>query len=151
MSMLIGEEGEMAIRVSATSTDEAAPYERTMLRVGAACAVVGPAAILIASIVHPKLTTSDLHALKMIHESSVWVTVHVVIVISFFPFLAGLVAVWYSLSRGPSRALAHAALCSALIGAAVTFPQLALDGFSLSHAAKRWAEAPPPQKPAAFA
>ena len=128
-------------------TASPAAYERTILRVGAACAVVGPAAILIASIIHPKLTTSNEKALRMVHDSSVWVPVHVVIVTAFFLYLAGLVAVWYSLSRGRSRALAQFALASALVGGAVTFPQLALDGFSLSEAANRWADASLADKP----
>lgn len=141
----------MAVTQLPTSAEEPAPYERKILRIGAAGAVIGPAAILIASIIHPKLTNSEEEALRTIHESSVWVPVHVVIVVSFFFYLAGLIAVWYSLSRGRSRALAHFALASALIGGAVTFPQLALDGFSLSESASRWADASAAQKPAEFA
>ena len=141
----------MAVAERATSVEEPAPYERGILRIGAACAVIGPVAILVASIIHPKLTTSDEEALRTIHESSVWVPVHVVIVVSFFFYLAGLIAVWYSLSLGSSRGLARFALPTAVVGGAVTFPQLALDGFSLSESASRWVDASPAEKPAEFA
>jgi hypothetical protein len=121
----------MAVASAAAVLKDSTAYRSTVLRVGAACAVVGPILAIIVNILHPRPSTADVgkheEFARMVSEHGNWVAIHVMLIIAFILFLGGLVALAYSLDDGVTSWLARPALVAALVGTAIGLVQASTD------------------------
>jgi hypothetical protein len=133
---------------------KAAVSERLLLKFGAISAVLGAVLAIIGNVVHPRTPASSLGDpeafLRLIAGSPLWVTAHVGLILGSLLFLGGLVALTYSLSAEEGSGLARLGLAGALVGSAMNFVVLALDGIAMKEVAESWASASGAEKGAAL-
>jgi Domain of unknown function (DUF4386) len=133
---------------------KAAMSERFLLRVGAVSAVLGAVLAIIGNVLHPRTPASGLGDpeafLRLVAGSPIWVTAHVGLILGSLFFLGGLVALAHSLSAEGDSGLARLGLAGALVGSAMNFIVLALDGIAMKDAAESWINASGAEKDAAL-
>lgn len=124
-------------------------------RLGAVALPLGVIVIGIAEYFHPaKQDPMDNHAVFMEYaHTNIWTTVHFGEYFGFLLLLGGLVALYYSVSakRGLGAGIAPFGLAAAVTAAASFTVLQAVDGVALKRAVDAWANAPTPEKTAAFA
>ena len=79
----------------------------------------------------------------MIAASTIWIPVHLVIIVGLILMLGGLVAIYYATPAGPARALARLGYVAAIAGITAGLVLIALDGIAAKHLAEAWAAAAP--------
>ena len=126
-----------------TDREEARREERTLLRVGAACAVLGTVANVVASAGHGDLPeTGTRAALRFVAERDTWSAVHLTSIFAVLLWLVAFVALSGSMPRGAARLLARFGLAGISVGAALHVVFFSIDGYALKGAADAWAAAP---------
>ena len=124
-------------------TAPSAAAEHTLLRIGAACAVVDPVVALVVNILHPRPSdVGDHEAFPAAAAESPnrRLIVHLGLVLSSILFLGGLVAVSHSLAAGRAAALARLALIGAIVGSAIRLVQESID-LAMGEVAEDWERA----------
>ena len=121
--------------------------EKTLLHIGAACALLGALAAFAGSIAHPVLPSTVDETLQLVAGVEAWRGVHLTIMVGVVLFLGAFLALGHDLPLGVAWALARLGSGAATFGAALAVVNLAIDGFGLKLMADAWAAAPPAQKP----
>lgn len=137
-----------------THAQRATMSERLLLKVGAVSAVLGAIVALIGNILHPRTPASGLGDpeafLRLVAGSPIWVTAHVGLILGSLLFLGGLVALAHTLSAEGDSGLARLGLAGALVGSAMNFIVLALDGIAMKDTAESWTNASGAEKDVAL-
>jgi hypothetical protein len=132
-------------------SSDAAAYERWVFRIGGGSAIVGALLGMIGNLMHPVTPINDPEGVaRVIANSSIWVPVHLAIVLGIVLMLGGLVAVYHSIRGGLAGALARFGLFAAVAGATIGLVLLILDGVAARQLAREWATALPAQKAVAL-
>jgi hypothetical protein len=130
---------------------DAAAYERWVFRIGGGSAIVGALLGMIGNLMHPVTPINDAEGVaRVIANSSIWVPVHLAIVLGIVLMLGGLVAVYHSIRGGLAGALARFGLFAAVAGATIGLVLLILDGVAARQLAREWATALPAQRAVAL-
>jgi hypothetical protein len=127
--------------------------QQRMFRLGGASAIVGAILGLVGNLLHPG-TSGPGHPgerARVVAESSIWVPLHLVLLVSFIFMLGGLVAIHDSIRTEPARTWARFELFAAIVGTACGVVLLALDGFAAKHLAESWFSASAGERSGALA
>ena len=128
--------------MSAGTKGEGAHDERTLLRLGGACAVLGSVANVVASAAHGDLPeTGTRAALDFVAARDTWSLVHLTSIFAVLLWLVAFAALSWSMPRGAPRLLARFGLAIISVGAAVHVVFFSIDGYALKGAADAWAAA----------
>jgi hypothetical protein len=113
-------------------------------RIGGASAIVGGVLGLVGNLVHPATAGpgDPAETARVVADSSIWVPLHITLLVSFLLMLGGLVAIHDSIPGGLPGAVARFGLMAAIVGTGGGVVLLALDGFAAKHLAEAWASAP---------
>jgi hypothetical protein len=129
--------------------------ERTILRIGAVCAIVGAVVSVAAGIGFGNLTNeygTD-HVLRTIAARPwwYWPTVHLGFIVGAFLWVGAFGALAISLQRPPlrslSRALGWLGTATLIVGAAIHVADSSISGAGLAALARSWASAPASEQP----
>jgi len=124
-------------------------------RIGALALPLAIPVLGVAEYFHPaREDPMDNHAVFIEYaHSHIWTTVHLGEYFGFLLLLGGLIALYYSVSAKPGvgAGLAPFGLAAAVTAAASYTVLQAVDGITLKRAVDAWANAPAPEKTAAFA
>jgi len=102
-------------------------------------AVIG----LVGNALHPHSADPEAAAVvRAIAASDTWVPIHLTIIAAILLIIGGLVGLARRLDDGPGESLARVGLAAAVVGGAVTFISLSMDGFGMKALARSWAAAP---------
>ena len=128
--------------MSEGTSREGAHDERTLLRLGGVCAVLGTAANFVATVGHGDLPeTGTRAALGFVAERDTWSLVHLTSIFAVLLWLVAFAALSGSMPRGAPRLLARFGLASISVGAAVHVVFFSIDGYALKASADAWAAA----------
>ena len=106
---------------------------------------------MVGNLIHPVTPINDPEGVaRVIANSSIWVPVHLAIVLGIILMLGGLVAVYHSIRGGLAGALARFGLFAAVAGATIGLVLVILDGVAARQLAQEWATALPAQKAVAL-
>jgi Domain of unknown function (DUF4386) len=127
--------------------------KRLVLRLGGGAAVAGAALGLVGNLIHPSTAGPDEPAetARVVADSSIWVSVHLGLIVAFILMLVGLVAIHDSIGGGLPGVLVRFGLFAAVVGTAGGVVLLALDGFAAKHLADSWSSAPAEARATALA
>jgi hypothetical protein len=138
---VIEKEASMSASDLSRAVETETETNRVRLRVGAACAVVGPVLAIIVNIFHPRPPASQVGKheafLHMAAMSSAWTTIHVGLVVAFILFFGGMLALSHSLAATRGASVARLALAAGAVGTAVSLVQTGVD-LALGTIAKDW-------------
>jgi hypothetical protein len=122
--------------------------EQLLLRIGAACVVVGSILILVFRTAHGDLPTETGEAaLSYVAARPIYPLIHLGDVLGFLVFAGGLVALSGSLTHRVAWAIGRLGVASVLVGAAVHIVDFSIDGFGVPMLANAWAVASPSERP----
>lgn len=120
--------------------------ERTILRIGAVCAILGAVVSVAAGMGFGNLTNEygTEHVLRTIaaRPSWYWPTVHLGFIVGAFLWVGAFVALAVSLKSSVSRALGWLGAATVIVGAAIHVADSSISGFGLNALASAWATAP---------
>ncbi|MEE8363568.1 MAG: hypothetical protein V3S18_05815 [Dehalococcoidia bacterium] len=117
--------------------------DRTLVRIGAASAVLGAIITVIGNVMYPRVDdVDDVQELATeIAGSDVWIGTHFGLMIGVVLILGGLIALARTITGENGRALARLGLAAALVSTAVFAVLMAIDGPGVKQAADAWADA----------
>ena len=122
--------------------------EQVLLRIGAACVVVGSILVVVFRTLHGDLPTDTGEAaLSYVAAHPIYPLVHLGDVLGFLVFAGGLVALSGSLTHPVAWAVGRLGAASVLVGTAVHVVDFSIDGFALPMLANTWAVASPSERP----
>jgi hypothetical protein len=123
--------------------------EQVLLRIGAACMVVGSILIVVFRTTHGDLPADQgaTAALSYVAAHPIYPLFHLGDSIGFLVFAGGLVALSDSLTHRVAWAIGRLGVASVLVGAAVHIVDFSIDGFGLPMLANAWAVASPSEQP----
>ena len=87
---------------------------------------------------------------KIVDDDALWLSSHVVAMIAVPLIVVGLCALSRSIATQPAHEWSRAALISVLVGMALFFVLIGLNGFGIKGVAEAWADAPEAEKAAAL-
>lgn len=117
--------------------------EAWVIRLGAWGGVVGSLLAMIGNLLHPATPEGDpLGVARTIAESTIWVPVHLAIVVGLILMLGGIVAISRSVVRGLPGALSQLGLWAGVAGITVGVILVIIDGVAAKHLSDVWQEAP---------
>lgn len=126
--------------------------EPTLFRVGSVCAIVGAILGIVVNVLHPR--TEEIAKpealVQLVASSDIWVGDHIGILVAILLVVAGLSAVYRSVSGERSVAFARLGYAAAVVSASVFAVLAATDGIAEKALANAWASAPAAQKAAAL-
>jgi hypothetical protein len=126
--------------------------ERGFLRFGGGAAMVGAVLGLVFNVLHPR--TGDIDnvraEIETVADSGIWVFDHFMLAWAIAFSFVGFLALTLYLGEGGGGGWVWAARGTVVIGVAVTFVTLVVDGMAIKEVADNWAEATGPAKAAAF-
>jgi hypothetical protein len=108
---------------------------------------------LVGNLSHPP-TSGPAHpaeTARVVANSSIWIPLHIALLVSFIFMLGGLVAIHDSITRGRAAVVARFGLIAAIVGTAGGVVLLSLDGFAAKHLADSWLAAPSTLRASALA
>ena len=121
--------------------------ERALLRTGSVAAIAGAVLGAIGTALHPRddqFADTSAH-LQEIADSTVWVGVHLGIVVAILLLVGGLAALSRSITEGWGAAFARLGFASALVGTAITVVLVGgTDGIAMKVVADAWASSRDP-------
>lgn len=131
--------------------DTLAARERTILRIGAVCAIAGAVVSVAAGMGFGNLTNeygteAVLRAIAT-RPRWYWPTVHLGFIVGAFLWIGAFVALAVSLKRGASWALGWLGVAAIVVGAAIHAADSSISGVGLAALAGAWAAAPAPEQP----
>lgn len=116
--------------------------DRALLRLGAAGAVLGTLANVVATAGHGDLPEAGTATeLAFVAERASWSHVHLLSIVGVLLWIGAFAALARSLRGTPGAALGRLALSSAYVGAGVHVVFFSIDGFALKRTADAWAAA----------
>lgn len=116
--------------------------DRTLLRTGGVCAVLGTVANVVATAGHGDLPEAGTAAeLAFVAERATWSHVHLLSIIGVLLWLAGFLALAHCLRRTPGAVPSRLGLAAAFVGAGVHVVFFSIDGYALKRTADAWAAA----------
>jgi len=123
--------------------------EQPLLRIGAACVVLGSILILVFRTAHGDLPADQGAAavLNYVAAHPMYPLFHLGDALGFLVFAGGLVALSDALTHRVAWVIGRLGLASVLVGAAVHIVEFSIDGFGLPMLADAWAVAPPSEQP----
>jgi Domain of unknown function (DUF4386) len=137
----------------ARSSSDVVRDDRWAFRVGGGSAMLGAILGLVGNLIHPG-TSGPAHpaeTARVVAHSSIWIPLHVALLVSFIFMLGGLVAIHDSITRGRAAVVARFGLIAAIVGTAGGVVLLSLDGFAAKHLADSWLAAPSTLRASALA
>ncbi|HYF11444.1 MAG TPA: hypothetical protein VEC09_04005 [Actinomycetota bacterium] len=125
--------------------------DRSVVRLGAAAAIVGALLGAVGNLVHPVTPIGDPEGVaRVIAESGGWVPIHLAIVIGIVLMVGGLVAIREMIDGGLAGALARLGLVAGVVGGTIGLVLVILDGVAARQLAEEWAAAPAGQRTTAL-
>jgi hypothetical protein len=122
--------------------------ERHLLRIGAACLILGSIVVFVFRISHGDLPTdTGGAALSFVASRSLYPLVHLGDCLGVLVWTGGLVALSASLTHRAAWAVGVLGAASALVGAAIHITEFSIDGYALPTLAGTWAVAAPSERP----
>ncbi|MDQ3957235.1 MAG: hypothetical protein M3273_02815 [Actinomycetota bacterium] len=117
--------------------------ERTLARVGAVAAMAGAVVGLVFNVLHPRPDDIDsvLSELEMVQDSSIWLFDHYMLGIAIALGLLGGVAISRSYAEESARSWGRFALVAQIIGVAIGFLTISVDGMIMDKVTGEWAAA----------
>lgn len=109
-----------------------------LIRIGAALGIVGSVGAAVGNILHPGVPTDTAAAARVIAHSAIWVPAHLVIAVTVFMMLFGLLALTVSLRHDRAHPWGVLGLLAGLVGVAIGFTLMAADGVTAKYAAVAW-------------
>src|SRR5213592_2455212 len=104
--------------MKADAMTSVAEDQRSILKLGGASAILGAVIGLVGNLIHPA-TSGPGHpaeTARVVADSSIWIPLHVALLVSFVLMLGGLVAIHDSITDGRAAALARFGLIAAIVG-----------------------------------
>ena len=125
---------------------------QSLLRVGAVSAIVGAVLAFIGNAIHPRFSNpADTEAiLRRIVGSTMWVGIHVGLLLAALLIIGGLVALYHSITAEPGATWARLGYAGALVSGGIFAALSGIDGYARKVTAEAWAIAPVAEKAAAF-
>ncbi|HEV3473900.1 MAG TPA: hypothetical protein VG602_00825 [Actinomycetota bacterium] len=108
--------------------------ERTILRMGAAAAVLGAIISLVGNLLHPRPEDSDAPVVAQLDDaaaSDAWIAIHVALMLGILLIVFGLFALARSLKGTEAEPQARVALGGLLISAPIGVLTLGVDGYAM--------------------
>ena len=104
--------------------------DRTLIRIGAVSAIIGAVLFMIANVLHPRSSNIEITQaqIETVAASDIWLTDHLVLLVSGLLLLGGLVAMRRSITGQPGAAWAEFGYASALVSTGVWVVLMGLDG-----------------------
>ncbi len=104
--------------------------DRTLIRIGAVSAIIGAVLFMIANVLHPRSPNIEITQaqIETVAASDIWLTDHLVLLVSGLLLLGGLVAMRRSITGQPGAAWAEFGYASALVSTGVWVVLMGLDG-----------------------
>jgi hypothetical protein len=125
-------------------------HERTILRIGAVCAILGTVVSVAAGVGFGNLTneTGTEQVLRYVAARPhwYWPTVHLGFILGAFLWVGAFTALASSLTHGTGWALGRLGAASVIVGAAIHVVDSSINGFGLTALANAWAAAPPAEQ-----
>lgn len=117
--------------------------ERTLARVGAVAAMAGAVVGIVFNVLHPRPEDIDstLSELEMVEDSGIWLFDHYMLGIAIALGLLGGVAISRSYAEESARSWGRFALVAQVIGVAIGFLTISVDGMIMDKVTDEWAAA----------
>lgn len=118
--------------------------DRSTLRIGSACAIVGGVLALITNLLHPRLSEFDDYVtaeLRLVADSDGWIPIHLGLLLGTLLISAGLYVASRTLADQGVDGLRRLAVGSLLVGTAAAVMTVAIDGYATKAVADAWAAA----------
>src|SRR6266540_4352962 len=99
---------------------DASSDRRWVFMIGGSSAAAGAILGLVGNLIHPA-TSGPAHpaeTARVVANSSIWVPLHIALLVSFIFMLGGLVAIHDSITRGRAAVVARFGLIAAIVGTA---------------------------------
>jgi len=118
--------------------------DRTLIRIGAVSAIIGAVLFMVANILHARSPNIEITQaqIEAVAASDIWLTDHLVLLVSGLLLLGGLVALRKSISGQPGAAWAEFGYVSALVSTGLWVVLIALDGITSKVVHDAYAAAP---------
>jgi Domain of unknown function (DUF4386) len=130
--------------------EEQRTRERTILRIGAVCAILGAIVSVAAGMSFGNLTneygTEQVLRTIAARPEWYWPTVHLGFIVGAFFWVGAFIALAISLQRSVSWALGWLGAATVIVGAAIHVVDSSISGFGLAALASAWASAPAPEQ-----
>jgi hypothetical protein len=124
--------------------------ERTILRIGAVCAILGAVVSVAAGMGFGNLTneygTEQVLRTIAARPGWYWPTVHLGFIVGAFLWVGAFIALAVSLKSSVSWALGWLGAATVIIGAVIHVADSSISGFGLNALASAWASAPAPEQ-----
>lgn len=134
----------MATQLHSAPTDR---EQQVLLRIGAACAIVGPLVLGASFAPHGDLPTNEASllgesaALRYIADHELWYAAHMGTIVAALLWLGAFTALARTLAPGAARAVGWLLVPSAVIGVVFVIFDYSVDGYALKLIADEWAAA----------
>ncbi len=129
----------MSASIVSSPTDD-----RTLIRIGSVSAIIGAVLFMIANVLHPR--SPDIEStqaqIETVAASDLWLSDHLVLLVSGLLLLGGLIALRKSITSQPGAAWAEFGYASALVSTGVWVVLVGLDGIASKVVHDAYAAAP---------
>jgi hypothetical protein len=117
--------------------------ERSVAKVGAGAAMVGAVVGVVFNLLHPRPEHIDstISELEMVRDSGIWVFDHYMLGLSLALGLLGAIAISRSYAEESARSWGRYALVAQIIGTAIGFVTISIDGAIMGEVVDEWAAA----------
>ncbi|MGH3736906.1 MAG: hypothetical protein ACRDT6_15045 [Micromonosporaceae bacterium] len=123
-------------------TDERSSADRTSVKIGTACVIIGSLTVFAARATHGDLPTdTGANTLSYVASYPIYHIVHLVANLGVLIWAVGLYALSSSFKQPVAQAIGRIATAAAIIGAAVYIVDFSIDGYALASLADRWQDA----------
>ena len=121
---------------------------RTLIQIGAICAVIGAILFMVANIVHPRSPDIQITVkqIETVAQSYIWVTDHLLLIFGGLLLLPGLIAIQRSIPTGSGAGWAYLGYVLAVVSTSLWVVLMALDGVTSKVVHDAWAAAPEGEK-----
>ena len=118
--------------------------DRTLIRIGSVSAIIGAVLFMIANVLHPRSPNIEITQaqIETVAASDIWLTDHLVLLLSGLLLLGGLIALRKSITGLPGAVWAEFGYVSALVSTGVWVVLVGLDGIASKVVHDAYAAAP---------
>jgi hypothetical protein len=128
--------------------------QRTLMRIGAVCAIAGPLVLAASLAPHGDLRTredsllGEEEALHQVAHHGAWMVIHLGTIVAGLIWVGAFAALAGTLHAGPARAFGRLLAPSAAVGGVFVVFDYGVDGYALKTLADQWATASGPEREA---